>query len=99
MRQRGSKYQQWVASDLISQDRFETLRDGTRLHASAHIPAGQFRGMTLIFLGLYAAEGQLIFEECYGTWDDSHCEALDWATEMGKAWLTCSSKTPDRRGQ
>jgi hypothetical protein len=87
MRQRGSKYQQWLVSGLIVEDHSEILPCGAQLHASAHVPGGSVRQMALVFIGLYSATGGLIYEECYGTWDDSSSAALAWAADMGRARL------------
>lgn len=88
MRQRGTKYKQWALGGLVVEDPSETLPCGAQLHASAHVPCESTRQMTLVFIGLYSSGGSLIYEECYGTWDDSSSAALAWAAEMGKARLS-----------
>jgi len=90
MRQRGVKYRQWAIGELITRDHSEILYGGVQLHASSHIPEGSEKQMTLVFIGLYHPDGAMIFEECYGTWCDSHAEAITWATDMAKSKLVTS---------
>lgn len=87
MRQRGSKYEQWISGGLVTQEHSGVLKDGVQFHASTYIPTRGLQELGLVFVGLYSPEGELIFEECYGTRDQSHDEALLWAKVMASRVL------------
>ena len=82
MRQRGSKYEQWISGGLVTQEHSRVL-----FHASTYIPTRGLQELGLVFVGLYSPKGELIFEECYGTRDQSHDEALLWAKVMASRVL------------
>jgi len=60
MRQRGSQYWAWANSQPAMKQHEEVISDGTQIDVQVRTGRG---GVTQMFLGVYDAAGNLLFEE------------------------------------
>lgn len=80
MRLRGPKFKQWASSELSPFRHSVIVWSGVQVDVQVKLSDG----VTMIFIGVYANNGDRIFEECYGTLHKDHQTAVTWSLYMAE---------------
>jgi len=89
MRTRGTKYWAWVDAQLHCRTHEEELSDGTMFDVQVRLSR---TGATQMFIGVYAASGNVIREEAYDKRPgETITRALAWGVERARRIASKSS--------
>lgn len=87
MRQRGGKYWDWADCQLNSRCHEEKLGNGYEIEIQVRLSRD---GVTQAFIGIYAGNGQMIFEEYHDAREsETITQAMLWCVGRARTLATC----------
>lgn len=86
MRQRGSQYWDWADCQLNSRCHDEKLSNGAEIDVQVRLSRA---GVTQAFIGIYADNGRMIYEEYHGAREsETMTQAMHWCVGRARTLAT-----------
>ncbi len=89
MRRRGGGYWEWADCQLANQRHAESLSDGSEIEVLVRLSRD---GLTQVFIGIYACNGQMLCEECHkDCGSKTRSEAMEWGVERARQLVVAAA--------